>query len=92
VSQLLGAVWLGFGIAFAAFPHQILQFFSRHRPITERSVSRMRTFGMFVVASAVALDVLPLIADDSLQDRIEGLFTTPEKRCRFNWSMQHHLS
>jgi bacteriorhodopsin len=53
MSQLLGAVWLGFGIAFAAFPHQILQLFSRYRPTTEQSVSRVRTFGMFVIATVV---------------------------------------
>jgi bacteriorhodopsin len=53
MDQLLGAVWLGFGIAFAEFPNQILQFFSRHRPMTEQSVSRVRTFRMFVIATVV---------------------------------------
>lgn len=53
MGQLLGAVWLGFGIAFAALPHQILQLFLRHRPITEQSVSRVRTFGMFVIAAVL---------------------------------------
>ena len=50
MSRLLGAVLLGLGIAFAAFPLQILRLFSQRLPIAERSVSRVRTLGMFVVA------------------------------------------
>ena len=53
MSRLLGAVLLGLGIAFAAFPLQILKFLSKRLPIAERSVSRVRRFGMIVIAAAL---------------------------------------
>ena len=53
MNRLLVVMTWGLGIAFAAFPDQILQPFAPRHPMSNRSVSLMRKVGMFIIMAAL---------------------------------------